>query len=156
MQPFPYLSPSSLHSFPFRHPDPPRRYGGERALRLLLAASPAAALTPSGCGMYPLHCAAARANVAAVRLLLAAAPAAASTRGGPESHLPLEMALARLDQAEKGRPAEVARYLQVARMLLPATPLDDALSAVVEAGDAAFPLLSELSVRAALPHCKQS
>ena len=131
---------------------------GEEALRLLLEAAPVAALTADAEGRLPLHMAASRNNSTAVRLLLAAAPAAASVRGGEPPWVPLMEALRAAAVFYAADPdCDLARHLAPARLLLPATPADDALDALVEArqlysvgGELALPLLAELAASRAL------
>ena len=117
------------------------------AVRLLLeAASPAAALTADAEGRLPLHIAAQGGNADAVRLLLEAAPVGATTQapGG----IPLEVALARAALFAILNPH--AQYLEAARLLLPATPPENALSALEEAGQVALPLFADLAASKAL------
>ena len=119
---------------------------GENLVRLLLAAEPAAALLGDRLGKLPLYYAAQRGNCAIVRLLLDAAPAAASFRANLQSFLPLEEAI---DQAATYRDhhlhAFATHFLQVARLLLRATPPDDALAALAVNGELTLPLFADLA-----------
>ena len=130
-------------------------WAGEPLLQQLLEAAPAAASAANALGINPLHVAAMHSNAAAVRVLLAAEPgAAAATRGSPPARryegaapeLPLEMALSELEhQWRYGGVGRVPECLEAARLLLPATPLEDALAALAAAGQAALPLFADLA-----------
>ena len=105
----------------------------------------------SSCEWRPGHAAAPAvcANTAAVCLLLAAAPDSASARGGTPPRFPLEEAL---DWAAGAVVTEhdPAPYLSTARLLLSATPADDLLAALLEAGEVALPLFADLAASSAL------
>ena len=113
------------------------------AVWLLLKAAPEAAD-----GSLPLHLAADGGSVGAARLLVEAAPAAATVEAGDE--VPLEIALSHANQVT--RALLRARYLEIARLLLPATPPGRALPALLEAGEVGLPLFADLAACTALSH----
>ena len=120
--------------------------GSAEAVRLLLDAAPAAALRADVDGWLPLHEAASVGNAEAVRLLLEAAPAAAA-KGIIAGTLPLDLALVELCRMiENGQ----APCLEAARLLLPATPVERALSALEAADEVALPLYADLAACTAL------
>ena len=127
--------------------------GSAEAVCLLLEVAPAAALmstTTHAAGSLPLHIAVWHGHAAVVRLLLEAAPAAALAES--KDGLPLKVAL---DQAADPWDDDFQDYLESARLLLPATPPEYALSALleaseVEAGEAALPLFADLAACTAL------
>ena len=118
-------------------------WGRTNTVRLLLDAAPAAALTADAARRLPLHAATESGCAKAVRLLVEAAPAAArkETDGG----LPLEIALDKATQVQ-----DSARFMEIARLLLPATPPECALSALEEAGEAGLLLYGALAACTAL------
>ena len=127
--------------------------GKADAVRLLLGAAPAAALTADAEGRLPLHVAACWGRANAVRLLLEAAPTVATRRTTDlDGRLPLEMALSLLAYSMwvHAQAHAQARFLETARLLLPATPPEDALSALGNAGQVALPLYADLAACAAL------
>ena len=156
------------------------RRGSGDAVRLLLETAPTAALTANEKGRLPLHEAASRGSADAVRLLLETAPTAALTAteegwlplhvaaqfGGAEAvRLLLEVApAAALTEADGCLPLEIAlngarwfvgyhktmSYLEIARLLLPATPQERAISALEAAGEVALPLFADLAACKAL------
>ena len=120
--------------------------GSEEAVSLLLEAAPAAALAADVDGRLPIHTAADWGNAKAVRLLLEVEPAAALTPGGT-GRLPLEIAL---DQAVHRVRFSIPLYLEISRLLLPATPTERALAALDKAGRVALPLFANLAACSAL------
>ena len=127
-------------------------WGSEAMVRLLLEVAPAAASCAAlSSGVCPLHCAAASGNSGAVQLLAEAAPAAAALCAGIPPALPLEIALQGVARRWRGHNPR-ADYTRAARLLLPATPLDDALSALAAAGEAAQPFYPSLVAGRPLSH----
>ena len=91
-------------------------------------------------------------KLAAMCLLLSVAPGAATAPvPGYALHIPvssLAFALSRAKHFQRGHASALAsRCLAAARLLLPATPLDDALAALMSSGSMALPLLADLVAR---------
>ena len=123
----------------------------EAIVRLLLAAEPAAASAPdSSYARYPLHYAAEYGRVAAARLLADAAPAVAAVRARDPPEIPLYIALwGASNSLRLGFPAP--EHIETARALLPATPAEEALSVLEQAGaELAPPLFPILAASQAL------
>ena len=123
--------------------------GNVESVRLLLEATPAGALTPNAHGWLPLHMAAARGSIETARLLLEVAPAAAEV-AAKESGFPLEIALDLATIVGEALVFAHLSYLITARLLLPATPPERALSALLRAGDVGLPLFADLAACRAL------
>ena len=119
--------------------------GSAEQVRLLLEAAPEAALTADAEGRLPLHFAADRGNTEAVPLLLEKAPEAAMV--STVERLPLEIVL---DRARSSGVQNLPGYLEVARLLLSASPLERALPALEKAGEVAQPLFVDLAACKAL------
>ena len=124
--------------------------GWAEAVRLLLEAAPAGALTADALGELPLHAAAGHGWAEVVRLLLEVAPTAA-TKVNNYGQTSLTKAILALTAAWLNGPA---RFLEAARLLLPTTPLDRALPALMVASwcnrEVALPLFVDLAARTAL------
>ena len=120
--------------------------GNAEVVRLLLEAAPAAALIAKKWGVLPLHVAAFDGSAKVVRLLLEVAPAAAARRA--LGRLPLEVALSQARHYETD--SDHARYLESARLLLPATPPEAAVLALEQAGEAELSLFADLAACTAL------
>ena len=122
--------------------------GVTESVSLLLETAPAAALTASARGWLPLHMAAGNGCAEAVRLLLNAAPAAATREITSFGLLPLRIAL--LIAGDPDKIDVRGCYMEIARLLLPATPLEYALQALQRAGEVALPLFADLASCTAL------
>ena len=127
------------------------RRGGEHAVRLLLAAEPAAAATAAASGNLPLSAAAHFGNAAVARLLIEAAPQAAIIPlidGTTPLQLACSVCLQPLRQGS-GNNVPVPEYVQTIRAILPAVPLGEALQqlAAVRNVDALVPVFADLAVR---------
>ena len=130
-------------------------FAPQSLLQQLLGAAPATSSAVTRSSRFALHYAAGSGNLAALQLLVSFAPAAASARGGFQSRLPLEIALNEAGYCwRRGQGAQAAQYLQAARLLLPVTPLDEALSALVAAGCPALPLFADLAASRPLTYAQ--
>ena len=120
------------------------QFSRTESVRLLLEVAPEALLRANAEGQLPLHVAAGRWCREVVRLLVEAAPVAALVTDA-EGSLPLDIAL---EQAVEFQ--YPALYLTFARLLLPASPPERALAALVRAGEVALPLFADLAACTAL------
>ena len=126
------------------------RRDSQAIVRLLLEAAPASASRAAEPdGWHPLHVAAAFGRPETVQLLLEAAPASASTRAGLPPLLPFAFALMAAEILNDA----TAPGIYSARVLLPATPPEYAVTALAFAGrhssepgnvNPALPLFSDL------------